>query len=129
MVEGVVERQCNKCGEFRPLQMMRKFQGCVGGRASECRDCYRVRKQATRERARIRRVEQGEQPVKSQHPGIMAMQKRAWMELLNGAEMTYEEVAIELGITKQAVQQIEHKALRKLRRSGLLREFWKLTGS
>lgn len=66
-------------------------------------------------------------------PSFPKMSRRVqWSELcapacVRGQSMTYEEIALELGITKQAVREIEQRALRKMRlkfmRMGLRSEF------
>ncbi len=42
--------------------------------------------------------------------------------------MSHEEIGRELGLSPERVQQIEASALRKLRRSPLLRELWQMEG-
>lgn len=44
--------------------------------------------------------------------------------ILEGAEVTFQEIADELGITKQGARQIYHRALRKLQRDSRLRAYW-----
>ena len=41
--------------------------------------------------------------------------------------MTFQEIADELGISRQGVKYVYDKAMRKLRRDPLLREYWVYT--
>lgn len=55
MVDGQVERLCNKCSAWWLLKKFRKAKGCHRGRSNECSLCFNQRKAANRALAALRK--------------------------------------------------------------------------
>jgi hypothetical protein len=48
-VDDIESKQCNVCGERKPLTEFYKADGCVDGRRGDCRTCFQAKRKAHRD--------------------------------------------------------------------------------